>query len=494
MPLTPAERQRVLDLVVPTAPVWTPGMWKPPAGSRVIDRRGKSLVIQKGTRSGLDLGDAPVTLVGGHYRSWYGPGMSWRDTKRDDAETDILRWGERTGLIQVVGIDVDLWHDCLGPNKSPSGNPNVDLEVAHCRARRGWDDWLENDGGKLRVKQSHLLLDGVGMWISDRRSDDHGRTPTYTTEHCLIGLRNLNWDDRSTGTLKFLKGMGNPPRQIHKMRNTLLFRPAAGQLGSPDVWPTKDCTYENVWIIQEGGRYPGKLPPGITLIDDVELWHLAVERWQRQHDLSASDDAPAPEPKPQGFPIDLSGGRSYRVVVPVRGVPAREAEQTVALITAEDPDWHAEAVVRAPSGKELVLYGDEGRAEHDKKVVEVVLPFPETPDGDRIELEFAHTATAGSRIDAFALERRAKAPGGDPDAGEGPGDPDGPPDPGEEPDDGDGPVDPAEELAHLRAENAELKAELTEARATVQGLREVVEATADALEALAGSLREGAGE
>jgi hypothetical protein len=297
-PLSDAERQRIVDSVVPNEP-FRPSLelCENEAGPR-IDARGE---VYRTDFTGLSI-PAPGCILGAKVIGTFDRGLGWADVKRDH-DGDGIRWSRpEPGLVHVIGAYIDNIEDPIGPPKSPETDRRSTWKVEHVYARYTRDDFVENDAcldGHVRDS----LVDGAHVFISARpgRSNQAEMAKykaTHTVTNSLIHL-DCKPDPRTDtkgscppGQSTMIPAKWSACGGILNMKDTIIRIDGRARMGTrPMAFPPGE--YENVWLIYLGpeNAYPGELPlSGITEVRDLELWQMARDKWLQRHGCDAVGD------------------------------------------------------------------------------------------------------------------------------------------------------------------------------------------------------------
>ncbi len=213
--------------------------------------------------------------------------LPWRVVK-EMWDGDALHVKGCNGHVRVSDVYWENVEDGFGPDVGPS---EWTLERAWMKDIR--DDAVENDQ-LIDGTISDCLIDGCFVFLSQRASASV-QTKTKTIIHdCIVrvssqahdGDEGREWRDRNIKVGE--DGIGRAPGMIFKwddgagtveVKNCVFMMDAISVNGVNDMlFPPG--VYENVSLIWLGpGGYPGKIPKGVSVTTDPDLWERSKQDW-----------------------------------------------------------------------------------------------------------------------------------------------------------------------------------------------------------------------
>ena len=252
----------------------------------------------------LDAAAARLCWVGGEVFGSIPSSMTWEEAH--DFNQPCLRI-VATDWMVVRGLRCDNTDDGIRPRESSTDAQNVSMTIRDTYLTRIHDDCLENDGviGGLLVDN---LWDGCNTGISARPSDDQGTFEQppgekLVLDRMMIGLWITPHEDGGPGENSLFKWSDSAHDVVIKCS---MFKVDAVSLNGteameiPGTVDDRACPKQPTTLVWLGdGTYPGRLPPGIRVTSDIEVWNAAVLDWRCRHDDPTADcggDSPTSAP------------------------------------------------------------------------------------------------------------------------------------------------------------------------------------------------------
>lgn len=218
--------------------------------------------------------------------------LPWRVMK-EMWDGDALHVKHCRGRVAVSSVFWENVEDGFGPNE---GVEYWSLRDAYLKYIR--DDAIENDD-LISGEVVNCLVDGCFTFLSQRSEPARASESVTTIRDCVIhvqaqphdGIPGKEWRDRN---IHFgADGIGRAPGMLFKwapdagtveMKNCVVRIDAVSVNGVGDA-EFPPGIYENVEIVWLGdGPYPGRLPDGVTVTRDPEVWAAARKGWIERMD------------------------------------------------------------------------------------------------------------------------------------------------------------------------------------------------------------------
>ena len=284
------------------APGWytEPFEASPPGDFHVYDMRGANFAANpplKPIRIEKNLIGACVVgprVVGQQSRD-----LTWDQMKSSydgDGVRFVNRSGGKVGRVIAEGLWIDNVEDGFEPVRySSSAGQGYSWTLRSSYFRYIRDDVIENDSchpGEV----IDVLVDNSRTFISARPGrGKHLKTgavaPVIKVHDSVIHVGAADEASAGGGAGRIWKWPGSgsscTPEPVVDLRDTV-FRVDLKHKGPTDF---PDGTYQNVTLVWlGGGAYPFPPPPGVTVTNDVGVWHRARRAWLERHGCDAKGD------------------------------------------------------------------------------------------------------------------------------------------------------------------------------------------------------------
>lgn len=229
-----------------------------------------------------------VTVQGQQPRS-----LTWHQVKVSDKyhlmDGDGVGWESSTGKVILEGAWIDNMEDGIGPPFDLVPDPTSTWSLRHVYMKYIRDDAIEDDGC-LSGEVIDSFFDGIWTFVSNKpskaaRADVQGQA-TLTIRDSLI--RHICMPDprpknngctSKTGTGELFKAGADCKMKVD-MKDTVILK--EGARNGDDFLPGTYANVTLVWL--GGGSWPGgKLPPGVTLTTNPDVWNKARADWIKRH-------------------------------------------------------------------------------------------------------------------------------------------------------------------------------------------------------------------
>jgi hypothetical protein len=289
---------------------------KAPPDYHVIDARQVRIIGPKSTYPLLfGKGNPPKSLAvyGGTVMGQLPISLTWHDMKLDYDGAAL--WVASRGTYWIQGLRAHNVEDgvrVLG--KVQEGDTAIvsGLYLSYIR-----DDAIENESNTINLVFKDSLVDGTYMGFACRPAKGSSRydmedppDATLSIEDTLLRLQAMPYRvgkeaPSGWGHAHLFKWSVAAPKKVIIRNSIFVVEQPSCQSRSAMRFP-EGTVCENVTLIWlGGGNYPGKLPErGVTVTDDISIWHKAKAAWLQKHGYN-----PDPELPPEQNLMPLAGSR-----------------------------------------------------------------------------------------------------------------------------------------------------------------------------------------